>query len=510
MISLNLELPSMSEVVASRRRAEIAQQKVAALKRTYQAAVSSRLTGDWTIFSTSTRSELRSQLRSLRARSRDLARNDPYMRKFLSMCKSNIVGATGVTLQIQLDDAESELDCELIKHLEAKWREWSHADTCSASGKLSWVDAQKMFCATMARDGEVLCRLILSNNRFGFSLKFIDVSWLDETYNEIRPDGTRVIMSVEVDKFDRPVAYWLTPPADEFTYPGALGEGEIRRRTRIEASEIIHCFLIDDDNQTRGVPWAHAVMMPQKMLEGYREAVIVSARVAACKGGFLIPPASDEYTGLPDGNTQVVEELEPGMLPELPPGYDFKPIDPSQPTTEYGDFTKEVLRSVAAGLDVSYFTLANDLNAVNYSSARIGLIEERDIWRGLQIFMIEHFCRRVYLAWLEAGILTGEISLRPQDAARLGEPVWQPRGWMWVDPVKDVLASVTAIENGLSTRTQVLAEQGQDFEETIEQLAREQKFLEEKGILPGQSLAALAALAAHDRAQEDAAQNAKP
>ncbi|MCA1567244.1 MAG: phage portal protein [Acidobacteria bacterium] len=481
MITLNLETPPMSQVVADRRKAEAARQKAAALQRTYQAAVSNRLTGDWTLFSTSTRSELRSQLRNLRARSRDLARNDPYMKKFLSMVRSNVVGPHGIRLQAKLADAVGALDNETTKHVEAKWKEWSHADTCSASGKLSFVDALKMFIATIARDGEVLCRMIVADNRFGFSLKFIDVNWLDEGYNVVNRDGTRIIMSVEVDRHDRPLAYWLTPPADEYTYGGNY-DASIVQRTRVPAEEIIHCFVAEDDNQTRGVPWAHAVMLGTKILNGYREAELVAARVGACKSGFLIPPENDEYAGLQDENRQIIEDLQPGMLQELPPGYTFEGYDPTHPNANYGEFVKEILRSVAAGLDVSYFALANDLNAVNYSSARIGLLEERDIWRGLQGFVIEHFCRRVYLAWLRAGMLTGELALRPQDFERLREPMWQPRGWAWVDPMKDVQASVLAINNGLATRTDTLAEQGEDFEETVGKLASEQELLDAKAI----------------------------
>ncbi len=453
------------------------------LQRTYQAAGASRLTADWTLVPTSTRTELRMQLRNLRARSRDLARNDPYMRKFLSMVKSNVVGAHGIKLQPALTDAQgTQSDERTRKHIAAQWQQWCHAENCSASGKHAWVDALKLFIATIARDGEALCRLIVADNEFGLSLKFIDVNWLDETFNQLEPSGNRIIMSVEVDSYDRPIAYWLTPPVDDYTYPGGMQDGTIRHRTRVAAREIIHCFIGDDDNQTRGVPWAHAVMLGTKILAGYREAELVAARVGACKGGFLKPPADDEYSGVQDGQRELIEAVQPGMVQELPAGYDFQAYDPTHPNQNYGEFVHEILRSIAAGLDVSYFALANDLNAVNYSSARIGLLEERDIWRGLQQFLVEHFCRRVHLAWLEAGMLTGALALRPADFERLREPQWQPRGWAWVDPMKDVQATVMAINNGLQSRTDALAEQGEEFTETVVKLAAEQALLKQQGI----------------------------
>ncbi|HWQ34879.1 MAG TPA: phage portal protein [Blastocatellia bacterium] len=457
------------------------------VKRAYQAGQVNRLTGDWTITPTSTRSDLRVYLRNLRARSRDLSRNNDYVKKFLQMVRTNVVGPAGIRLQVRARNENApadapELDHDFNRMVEAAWREWSHKEHCTASGRLSWHDAQKLFVRTLARDGEVLVRKIRTTGKYGFALKFIDVNWLDEQFNHRLPDGNRIIMSVEVDDDDRPVAYWLTPPTDEYTYPGAVWDGSGQRhRVRVPAAEMIHCYIAEDENQTRGVPWCYTAALRLKMLGGYEEAELVAARVGACKGGFFKRPEDEQFTG-EDDQTQLIEQVEPGMLQELPPGWEFQQYDPNHPNTNFGAFIKSVLRGVAAGLEVSYTSLANDLESVNYSSIRAGLLEERDVWRDLQAFMIEHFCRPVYLAWLEAAMLTGALPLRAADYERLLAPAWQPRGWAWVDPLKDVQASILAIETGLATRTDVLAEQGEDFAETVELLAAEAALLEQHGI----------------------------
>jgi lambda family phage portal protein len=495
MIKLDLDTQPMSQIVAARRaleaeaaeRRDLEQKRARGveLKRAYQAATANRLSGDWTIVPSSTRTELRGQLRNLRARSRDLVRNDPYMKKFISMVKSNVVGPHGIKLQARMKDAQGDLDSATVKGVEEAWREWCHAENCSTSGKLSWTDALKMAIATVARDGEMMCRLINADNPFGFALQFIDVNWLDETYNGYySATGNRVIMSVEVDKNEKPVAYFLTPPADDYSFPGGLYDSAPRARTRVPAEEIIHLFVADDFNQTRGVPWAHAVMLSTKILNGYREAELVAARVGACKGGFLTPPEGVEYAGESDEqHGAIIEDVEPGMVQELPPGYTFHEYNPTHPNQNYEGFVKEILRSLAAGLDLSYFSLATDLKEVNFSSARIGLLEERDVWRGLQQFVIEHFCRRVFRAWLRSAMLTGAVEVKPKDFKRFSEPLWKPRGWTWVDPLKDVQAAVMAINNGLDSRTDTLDEQGGDFAETLDKLAAEQEMIEEKGVI---------------------------
>ena len=362
-------------------------------------------------------------------------------------------------------------------------------ENCSVSGKLSWRDAQRKWDTTRARDGEVLVRLVPADNEFGFVLKFISVDWLDETFNEQLRNGNRVIMSVEVNADDRPVAYWLTPPASEYQFLSRR-EQTTRQRTRVPASEILHSFLLDDENadddcQTRGVPWLHTAMLRLKILGAYEEAELVAARVGACKMGFFEEPSSEMYGGDQDGETggeALMESAQPGTFGLLPNGYKFHEFSPDHPNTGYSAFTKAVLRGIASGVDVQYFSLTGDLAEVNYSSARIGLLDERDMWRGLQNFQIEHFCRPVFLAWLKSAILMGALQIRPSDYERLTEPQFQPRGWRWVDPEKEIKAHVLAIDNGLETRTEVIAEQGGDFEEKMTTLANEQQIIEQKGV----------------------------
>ncbi|MCP9495891.1 MAG: phage portal protein [Pyrinomonadaceae bacterium MAG19_C2-C3] len=491
LTKLNLELPTFGEIRTQERERKASATRSAALRqqrlvRSYQAAAANRLTGDWSTAQRSANADLRSSLRSLRARSRVLAHDNDYIKKFLGMVRTNIVGPQGVKLQCRAETPRGKLVEPLNRKIEKAWADWSHPETASASGKLSWIDQQRLFVTSLARDGEVLVRKVFADNAFGFGLKFIDVGYLDETYNEQLPNGNRVLMSVEVNASGRPVAYHLTPPSYDYLYPEHLD----LRRVRVPANEIIHAFLVhDDEEQSRGVPWAHTAMLRLKILGGYEEAELVAARIGACKMGFVIPPADDEetYEGEEDAYPEAAfsDHAEPGMWQELPPGYTIQDYDPQHPNTGYDGFQKTVLRGIAAGLDVTYFTLANDLSAVNYSSARIGLIEERDIWRALQSFVIEHFCRPVFQAWLESAIITGVLGLRATDYAQLRDAiVWRPRGWAWVDPEKDLKAKILALDNLLTTYSDTVAEEGEDFADILSMRKKERDMMKEAGLAP--------------------------
>jgi lambda family phage portal protein len=453
-------------------------------QRSYLAGKLNRLNRDWPANSLSARSETNRSLRIIRARMRYLARNSDHFKKFLSMVRNNVAGPFGMTLQIT---AGSETQ---NKQITAAFQSWAHMQTASLNGRLSWTMILRRLCTILARDGEVLVREIYGKNRFGYALKFYDVSWLDETYNERRPvTGNRVIMSVEIDSDDRPVAYWLTPPPDEY----AFGlQPPIRQRTRVPAEEMHHLFLPDDENcgddtNTRGMPWAHTASLSMFNLDRADEANMYSMRAGASKMGFFKPPETDDEPGEGDNleesqRAPLIDHFEPGTFWEMPPGYEFTPFDPQFPNQTHDPFAKYMLHRIAAGLDVSYHSLAGDLTQVNFSSIRVGLLDEREVWKSLQEFLVESFCRPVFNNWLKSAVLAGLVQLRPREAALFSEPKFQPRRWPWVDPLKDIQAERMGIEAGLDTITDSLAEQGKDLRETFTKRKAELDLAKELGV----------------------------
>lgn len=483
--TLNLDLPPMSEIERDKRRQIAAQRQK--LTRQYAAGQINRLNGDWATAAMSPNQEIRQSLRNLRTRTRNEAHNNPYMRKFLRLVPKNVVGHSGIALQAKPKNATAAEE-EIAKTIEAAWLKWGRKEFASASGKLTFLQQCQSCIRWTARDGETLWQKIPAKNPFGFSLKYIDPAWLDETFSAVLPGGNRVIMSVEVDANNRVVAYHLRPPAYDYLYPESTSKMRIRQR--IPANQIIHVFIPEDDEaQTRGVPWPHAAMDRLRQLGQYEEAELVAARMEACKAVYYKQP-KPEFAGDPDDDDNglalnLPDELEPGSALLLPPGVEVETYDPQHPNTNQAGFSKAMLRGVATGLDVAYVSLANDLTDVNYSSIKAGLFDERDGWKLLHVFLIDNFCREVYRDWLRSSILNGAIDVPPDQFERFAEPNWRPRGWPWIDPKNDVQSSVLLIENGMASRTDILAQNGDDIEDTIAKLKHENELIEEAGIEVG-------------------------
>lgn len=475
----------MGEVLNERgRRLASEKAKQRTHKRLYSAATRTRTNSSWTTAPYTANFSLRSDLRPMRARARNMCANAPHFRNFLNLAKSNVIGSKGIRLQCNAMFANGEPNVRINELVEGAFWEWSHRETCSITGKLNWVAAERLFVETLARDGEVLVQHIAADNAFGYSLKFWNVDYLDETYSEELSDGRRVIMSVEVDKNDRPIAYWLTTPSSDINFT----RQRVRERIRIPAEQMTHAGVVtDEETQVRYITFFAAVLLKGKNLEGYEEGVIQSARFAANSFGFLQTTVDDEtqYTGEEDEEGKISEveiNVEPLEFNELPPGMTMNQFDPKQPTQNHSEFKSGIVLDIAAGLGLNGFSLAGDMTKVNFSSSRIGLEVERDLWKSLQEFVASTFCRDVYHNWLRNSFLSGRLTLTPREYLELQNPVWQGRGWPYLDPLKDVNASSIAIANGLSTFTKELAVIGVDFEDHLKEKAREKKMMAKAGV----------------------------
>jgi lambda family phage portal protein len=221
---------------------------------------------------------------------------------------------------------------------------------------------------------------------------------------------------------------------------------------------------------------------------GYSEAELVAARTASAKMGFITSDGEDAGPDPNEDNTDDVDRLmdaSPGAIEELEPGQDFKQWDPQHPAGNFEPFKNAIMREIAMGLDVAAASLSGDLSRVNYSSIRTGVLDERDTWRELQRFASERFYDPNYRAWVPMAQLTGALALEGH-ASRWFDIEWRPRGWAWVDPLKDGQANVLEVDNGFNSRTRVLAENGLDFEDVLAELAYEQEAAEKVGVVfPG-------------------------
>lgn len=448
--------------------------------RMYAMAKPSRLTNGWGQSTTSEDAELSSSLRTARSRSRELVRDAAYAKRAKVIVQNNVVGS-GIGMQAKVAGKKGMLNDLVNDDIENTWEAWACAKSCHTGGALHFSDLERVAIGQVFEAGEVFIRI--HRTRFGdskipFALEVIEAERIADEFQPIATTpNTAVRLGVELDSFYRPVAYLLRT-----THPGdlRLSPEQTTQVERVPAEDIIHLRIIERWPQTRGMPWMHAAARKLNDMDGLTEAEITAARGAACYMGFIESPDGDTNYGeeQPDGSSQV--SLEPAIVEKLSPGEKFNFAAPNRPNAQLDPFMRMMLREVAAGAGCSYESLSRDYSQSNYSSSRLSLMDDRDLWKMLQLWLIRSFRMEIHKQWLQAAVLSKAItSINIQDYAlnpsKFEHVRFKPRGWSWIDPTSEVEAYKEAIAAGFTTVTDVIAMTGagRDLEDVLKERRHE-------------------------------------
>lgn len=450
--------------------------------RTYAAAKSNRLTTGWGSVQTSADAELLTSLRTMRARSREDQRDKPYAKRARTVVQNNIVGS-GIGLQAQVKSTRGEMNKRVNAGIESAFEEWCLPGNCHTGGSLHFHDIERVAVGEVFEGGEVLIRE--HRRRFGnsmvpYALEVIEPErLLDEHIPAALAATGRVRMGVELDEFQRPIAYHLRK-----LHPGdvTFSQGDMDYVERVPAEEIIHLRLIDRWPQTRSAPWMHAAMRMLEDTDGYSYSEIVRARAEANIVGGL--KTNRSYgDAVKDGSGNITDRQvssEPGTFETLYDEEELQFPPRTAPNSAADPFLRYMLRSISAGTGVSYESLSRDYSQSNYSSSRLALLDDRDLWRVYQMWFIRAFRMRVHRNWMNAAVLARALDGVSVDAffsdpQRYLAVRFKPRGWSWVDPTKEVAAYKEAIKAGLTTRTDVISQtaNGRDREDIDEERRQE-------------------------------------
>lgn len=459
--------------------------------RMYSAARSSRLTAGFPGWNnTSADAELATSLTQLRSRSRQLCRDAGYAKRARTLFTNNVVGG-GVGLQAKVDSTRGNKRQALNSAIEAAWRAWSRAANCHTGGTLHFHELERLACAELFEAGEVL--IVLHERRVGDSrvpvaLELVEAERLADEYTT--PGGavpSNVRMGVELDDYFRPVAYWIrqTHPGD---IRGNLDGGQ--RYVRVPAERVLHLKITERFPQTRGVPMMHAAIRKLHDMDEYSAAELTAARMSAIYFATITSDADNPLAATLDeagGDRRL--DLEPGVVEKLAPGENLDFHAPNRPNAALDAFMRAMLREVASGLSITYASLSSDFSQTNYSSSRLALLDDRDVWRCFQQFWVRSFREPLHRFWMTRAVAAGAINGLPAeqffaDPDRYCEVRWKLRGWSWVDPVKEVQAYKEAVRAGFMTISRVIemTGSGDDFEDFIEQRRAELEQLAAAGI----------------------------
>lgn len=449
-----------------RQRYRVAMEIMEGHARKYDGASGGRRNDNWKASNSSVNTETYYALEKLRNRSRDMVRNNPYARKIVKTLPHNIVG-TGIRPTPITDSKQTS------KKVKQLWKSWAEKTSCDFDGMHNIYGLQKLAMRTVMEGGEVLVlRRRVNNPMMPIQLQVVEGDLIDSQKNMDRTgNGEGYIMQgIEFNGEGRKVAVWLFDkhPGEQFRFPVNITS------KRVPVEDVLHIFQVERPGQVRGIPIIVASMMRLKDFDEYEDAQLMRQKIAACFSVFVM----DSQDSVIKGDTKAVdmaERVEPGIIEHLPPGKDVKFASPPG-ADGYADYSRKVQQGIAAGAGITYEAMTGDLSNVNFSSGRMGWIEmQREIEDWQWNVFVPQFCDKVWEWFNSAAIIAG--SLRSTV-----EVTWTTPRRMMLDPVKETNAKVTQIGAGLTTLTEALAEDGYEFDEVMEQKAKEQAKLKELGI----------------------------
>lgn len=460
----------------------------------YRGADISRVRGGWITQGGSPDYDLLPDLPKLRERSRDLVRNDGIASGAIDTIVTNIIGS-GIRPQSRIDretlNVDEEYADKLQKQMEKIWAQW--VEYADAGNRLNFYEMEELSERQRLVNGESIIipvRVINSKRKrpYTLALQMVESDRLD-TPTDLASDKN-IRKGVEIGtEYGEPVAYHVrkTHPGDYMYTRNSAKTSTMFIRypalTDLGDPNFFHLYHIKRSGQTRGEPFFAPVINLFKDRFDYMEAEILAAKVAACFAIFIKKNNSYNVSlnRSQQENGKRVEEIYPAMVEYLNDNEEIQSFNPNRPGGTFGLFMERILRDMAAGMNIPYEVLAKDFSKSNYSNTRAALLEARRFFMMQQQFVSNKLCQPVLIMLMEEAYLRGELPILDfyQNRAAYVRTRWISPGWQWVDPQKEVAASVLAVDNNLSTLADEFATQGQDWEEALEQIAREKKKIKE-------------------------------
>lgn len=480
------------EEIALRRKAVKAR---AAALATYSAAGKDRRYRDWNAKARSADAAIIPDAPTLIARARQMVRDDCHAASIKRAFVRNVIGR-GIIPMPSTQTVGGSRDFDTAA--ERMFWDWaSDPRKCDIERRRDLWQIQRWVVGEMVEAGDalvVLSQVYDAPGRTRLVLQLIEAEQLDRyrtTYAD--ESGEREVRGgVEVDEYGAAVAYWIyTDHPNDYIGYGRIGTRLGSDSIRIPADRVCHVFDPDRARQTRGASRLAPAMLRLRDLSTYDNAQLLAAKAEACIGLMITSDlANSDRIGLAqpadgeggadrtdaDGNDELA--MQPLMVARLAPGEKVEPFTPTRPGTVYEPFTTRQLRSIAAGVGVSYEQVARDFTGGTYSSQRQGMLEDQREYRPLQELVIAQLCRRVYEAWMDTEILNGRLAAPAytREKSKWQYCMWMPDGWPWIDPEKEANAAEKALAMGLDTKQRLLAERGRNWQEVATQRAEEERY----------------------------------
>jgi lambda family phage portal protein len=458
----------------------------------------------WNPFNNSADADLTTDLPALRAKSRDLVRNNAIASGAIETIVEAVVGR-GITPNPKLMTDVLGISTEQAKQVEKaimqEWTLWANGGYCSLEGHYSFAELQRLAVYQQCENGDAFVQLALIQypaNPYFLKLNFIEA---DRVCNpSFKQDTNKLAMGVERDNYGRPFRIHVLKE-----HPGGFAHQHEWQPLDIYRNDgwrnVLHLTKLGRPSQSRGVPLLASVLLSLKHLDEYADAELKAAKNQSIFSLFInsenpqamknalsalaatgIPQAGMGNGGSRTDPSDIRKSLPGGMVFSLNPNEKIQTVAATHPNSGFAEFFQATTNHIAIGMGLPQEVMTKKYDS-SYSASRAAILEAWRTYRVLRKRLIHNFCEPIYQRFLYEAVLLGRLDLKGYGQDPLITQAWASCSWHGetqgsIDPVKDAVSSKMRLEQGLTTLEQETSElTGEDWELNLEQRKYEQKVL---------------------------------
>ena len=417
---------------------------------------------------------VRQYLDEVRASSRNEYRGNPMVKRAANHFVESIVGK-GAALVRDWSVPIEALTPDVQERLHLEWRR--HVSYMDYRERLKTDEFVKLVVRSFLVDGEFIGRWTMDAEGRR-RIAPIDAATVPSRFTDKEnKQGERHVCGIEFDDSGRRTRYFIEKLDDNL----GAGYGNTIKAVGYPAEEFVHLMEEEFVNQPRGWPFFSASIPTFQNLRKYDAIHMQSAKNRARFLWTLNPRNPERYEhmdaieGIPAAAWKhedptvpwrsFLKNAQTGKTVILPPnGYELKAEGLRAPDSEYGPFL-EAQQRLALG---SYYSqVMGRFDGLNYVSARLQRLFDRELLEGLQRKLVERIYRPMYENFIDLFLLRNSLPRELTREALLSAFVFKSRAFEYLSPKETAEANALELANGTKLVSQIIEDTGISYEEFL-------------------------------------------
>ena len=434
---------------------------------------------------------------------RKAAANSPYVRGFLKLAKSQVVGRTGINPTF--DSVVSKGQREVLRAL---WDEFASDPT--VMGDRDLVDALEGTQSSLLTDGMVFWTVRYSSE-YPHQLAIHPIP--RELFMDYADGAEKnTARGIRYSEAGRVLSYRFASNfrdlAEQNRFTGTTIFGNVPNQAYASGRASVEIpvgrmLVVHRPDRHASHNLDSSTILPLLQMDARNRLIDQAAFEAVNASSAITAFIQRDQTASGDAKTDAV--LKDAMSPDsmkggmviLPRGHSVVSHTPVFPNVNVNLMQEKHLRAGSASVGVDYPTFANDPGDANFGSLRAFAVMTRDGWERDQDVLTKKMMKPLLKMWISTGMLPGGVLARNgvsrKAATEAMRSEFAVKQHDWFEPAKEAQALALLSQLGVISPQEIMRKRGRDPQAVVNDWVEFGSMLKKAGELKGENEGALVA-----------------